>query len=595
VGIVLVLSLGPTPALSTTVDDDYVVSAQEFYDKGDIPAALIELKNALQANPDNPAARALLGKLYLDGGDLVGAEKELLRASKLGLNTEDLRLMLARVRLLQGDFRGALAATEQAPDPGSPLAQELIVRRGDALLGLGRTDEAIKSFYDALNVQPHAEAYAGLARASFASGHVDDALKFATRALEINPGNASLHGLIGALYWADGRIPEATKAMSRALELDSEDLDALVGMTKLKLLAKNYADAKEQVDQALRVGGNRASLVVLKAYTELALHNYVLARTLAEAVLADDSGNVTALYVSGAAGFALNETEQARRRLVQYLTRVPGDAHASAMLDYLNKVRHSLPDSSQAGEAESTDEVRSTLLGLLSAQALAVGAAQTGARALEIMAAQAGDNPRLSVQLSISKSQSGELLRAEDELALAKRLDKDGQFAAEIDQAETALILSHIRNRSFEKAIDLARAFVARRPEQATPYSLLSIAYAERGESAKALDAMQMARDKDPDAAELMGNYAALQARLGDTKGAIDTLKTSVAKHERYYPALLQLASLFFSAGDIDQAIHWAEKALDVNPNAVEPRVILARSYNAQRKYERRSWPPTGL
>jgi putative PEP-CTERM system TPR-repeat lipoprotein len=189
--------------------------------------------------------------------------------------------------------------------------------------------------------------------------------------------------------------------------------------------------------------------------------------------------------------------------------------------------------------------------------------------------------------LSISKSQAGELSRAEDELALAIRLDKDGQFAGEIDQAETVLILSHIRNRSLEKAVDLARAFIARRPEQATPYSLLSIAYAERGESAKALDAMQKARDKDPDAAEMMGNYAALQARLGDIKGATDTLKTSVSKHERHYPTLLQLASLFFSAGEIDEAIHWAEKALDVNPNAVEPRVILARSYNAQRKYEK--------
>lgn len=584
--IVLALALAPTAADATTADDDFVESAQEYYQKGDLPAALIELKNALQANPNNRGARALLGKMHLERGDYISAEKELSRAWDLGLRIEETQLLLARARLGLGDFSGALELTEEEPDISSPAGQDLLVTRGEALFGLGRTREAAKAFQDVIQAKPHARAYAGLARVAFANGQVEDSLKFIDQALGIDPQNAELRALAGNVYAASGRGSEAEAAMARALQLDPESLDALLGMTRLRLAAKDYASAKEYVDRALGAGGNRVSIVNLKAYIELALHNYGLARTAAEGVLAGDSRNVTALYVAGTAAFGLNETERATSRLTQYLSEVPGDLHAQAILDHLNKMRKTASGSSPSA-ATSADNARDTLLALLSTQALAEGAAQTGLRTLEIMATSAGDSPRLRAQLSISRSQAGELSRAEDDLAQAVRLDTDGRFASDIDQAATALILSHVRARDFRKAIELCEAFADRRPDQATPYTLLAIAYAEQGDSAKALDAVQKAREKNPDAPELMGNYASLQARLGDIKGAIETLKESIAQHQGHYRTLLQLAVLSLQAEDPDQAILWAEKALVADPKAVEPRILLARSYNAQRKYEK--------
>ena len=56
----------------------YIDKAIEHRDKNDIRASLIELRNAVRVDPDNPQARALLGDNYLNLGDPVAAEKELL-------------------------------------------------------------------------------------------------------------------------------------------------------------------------------------------------------------------------------------------------------------------------------------------------------------------------------------------------------------------------------------------------------------------------------------------------------------------------------------------------------------------------------------
>lgn len=584
--IVLAVLSAPIVAHATTAEDDFVKSAQEYYAQHDIPAALIELKNALQENPNNGPARALLGRLYLDRMDFLNAEKELARAWDIGMRTEEVQLLLARARLGLGDFSAVLQGTEVGPDLSSPSTQDLLIVRGDTLIALGRTQEAAKAFHDVLNVTPRGRAYAGLARIAIMDGQVDDPLALIDKALKVEPRNAEILALAGNIYSSTGRTAEAAAAMSRALEIDPENHDALASMARLKLQAKDYAGAKDYVDRALGAQASSISVVVLKAYIELALHNYSVAQTIAENVLTRDTRNVTALYVSGTAAFGLNEMEQATSRLTQYLSQVPADLHARAMLDYLNKA-HKAGTGSSEGDLTSTEAARSTLLGLLSTEAFMAGAAQTGRRTIEVMAEQTSDSPRLRAQLSISKSQTGDLSRAEEELSEAIRLDKDNRFAGEIDQAATALILSHIRNRDFNKAIELVTSFSVRRPDQATPYTLLAITYAEQGDSAKALDAVQKAREKNPDAPELMDNYAALQARLGDTKGALETLKESIAKHVGHYPTLLQLAALSFRPEDPSESIAWAEKAIAAKPDALEPRMLLARSYNAQRKYEK--------
>src|SRR3546814_8213456 len=74
-------------------EDEYVTNAQKYLDSGQYPAALVEIKNALQTNPNDPQARVLLGKIYLQMGNPKAAEIAFLRARELGVTGEELDLM----------------------------------------------------------------------------------------------------------------------------------------------------------------------------------------------------------------------------------------------------------------------------------------------------------------------------------------------------------------------------------------------------------------------------------------------------------------------------------------------------------------------
>ena len=68
----------PGIGYAATADEEksekFLREAREFIKKGDGNAAVIQLKNSLQSNPSNVAARQLLGEIYLRVGNGPSAE-----------------------------------------------------------------------------------------------------------------------------------------------------------------------------------------------------------------------------------------------------------------------------------------------------------------------------------------------------------------------------------------------------------------------------------------------------------------------------------------------------------------------------------------
>ncbi len=57
--------------------------------RGNFTAAMLELKNILQANPQNTQARLLLGEVWLAAGRAPAAEKQIRRAVRDGMAPDD--------------------------------------------------------------------------------------------------------------------------------------------------------------------------------------------------------------------------------------------------------------------------------------------------------------------------------------------------------------------------------------------------------------------------------------------------------------------------------------------------------------------------
>ena len=81
----LVLALLAISACEQPSPQQRIENAKAHLLRGNAQLAIAELKHVLQEQPDDAGVRLMLGKLYLTGGNLPYAEKELGRARTLGL------------------------------------------------------------------------------------------------------------------------------------------------------------------------------------------------------------------------------------------------------------------------------------------------------------------------------------------------------------------------------------------------------------------------------------------------------------------------------------------------------------------------------
>ena len=171
----------------TAAPEVLVAQAEKFHQAGDEKAALIQLKNALKAAPQNARARQLLGSVYLAEGDAVSADVELRKALALGAAPVAVYGELGKAMLAQGQYQLLLdqTATLAAQSP------DLLAQRGDAWLGLGDSAKAQDEYQHALGLKAdNVEALVGMGkRASLehdwagAASYADQAVKFIRKTL----------------------------------------------------------------------------------------------------------------------------------------------------------------------------------------------------------------------------------------------------------------------------------------------------------------------------------------------------------------------------------------------------------------------------
>ena len=129
-GLGLFLAVAATPSFAKLYD-----KAQAYYEGHEYQSAVIELKNLLQDEADNAAARALLGKVYLELGNAAAAEKELLKAIELGLEGDEMRILVARARLMQGNVEAVIADIVPEEFKSDENRAEAYALQGQAYLG----------------------------------------------------------------------------------------------------------------------------------------------------------------------------------------------------------------------------------------------------------------------------------------------------------------------------------------------------------------------------------------------------------------------------------------------------------------------------
>ena len=339
------LALGPglLPVLVALTGCDQIspeqriANARAFVQQGEAQLAIAELKHALQEVPEDADLRLMLGQLYLSGGDLPYADKELGRARALGLESPD--LMLAQGELWLRQQRPERLLDELAPRPGWPddAQAAALGLRARAYLSLDDLEGARRAYQAILELDPDSvDARIGLVRVAMRTGDPEASEPLLADALRVAPNHAALLGLRGDLAFRLARYPDAVDLYRKRLEAAPHDA-ARLALAEALIAAGELAEAAALLDRLLaeRPGNGLASY--LRAAAAFQAGEAEVARMHSERAAAAIPTHVPSMFLAGASSYTLGRLEAAHWHLTRVLAREPEHGPAQLLLAATNQ------------------------------------------------------------------------------------------------------------------------------------------------------------------------------------------------------------------------------------------------------------------
>ncbi len=320
---------------------DYLADAGKAVAAGDLPAARLQLRNAVKADPASGEAHYRLGEVNLQLGDPAAAEKESQDAKDDGYPAAATLGLLTAAYLQEGRARDLLR--DVPADTTTPeLAAVTLVARGRAQLLLDHPDLAATAFAEAQRLAPASPApLLAQARLALQRRDVPAASQAVDAALGLDPASAEALQLQSALLAQKpdqaGAIAAADKAVAAAPGQFAYRLDR-AGI----LMDFNQNDpAKADVAAVLALSPGNQRALYYRAVLLLRAGDFAGANTILDQLSSFVSQFPGAYLVQAVVKQAVGQTEQALDAATRYAARNPSDARGPILLAQLQlSARH---------------------------------------------------------------------------------------------------------------------------------------------------------------------------------------------------------------------------------------------------------------
>jgi len=305
----------------------YYESALERIEEGDGRAAIVQLRNALQADPANHEARVLLGKLRLAAGEPEAAEKDL-RLALEGRYSDEAEVLLGRALVDQLKFEDVIRIVSRDALTEERLQDKLIVL-ADAYWGLRNLAE-VEALYDqVLATWPdNQEARLGVARLHLAHNQRGRAEEITDELLARFPGYVDGWVLRADLAILDQNETRALEALEQALTLQPNNVNAMIERARLHLETGDWEAARTDIDSAAALKPNNPYVLFISACYDFANGRLIEADSYyvnVERMLPDEP---PVLILGALIKHGLGDYAQAQRFLSRYLTKRPNSLAA---------------------------------------------------------------------------------------------------------------------------------------------------------------------------------------------------------------------------------------------------------------------------
>ena len=584
---ILLASLLWSLAACAPSGEKLLARAEEQLAGGEYRAAMIDLRNYLARNPDDPRARVQLGLAMLELGDITAAEAEIAKATSLGAGREQTLVVECRLMIARAAYQKAL---DECTSPGEDAsrAAQLSVVRGDALLGLRRYDEARASFESVLKAQPqNLNALQGLAAAAFGAGGIEGARAVFAGAPEQVRRNSRYWLALGSLELRANALAEAEKAFEAALARSSKDkegadtLGALAGLTEAQLRLNKLEAAKANSERLLAAAPKSRIAKLLSAQVATSGGDLGRARELLEELVSANPDDLQARMLLGLVNLEQGNLGQAEMHFATVSARQPDNIRAQQLLvETRSRIQSPEATLETLKPALQQPQPDASLLALASRLSL-----QSGNRdeALAYLA-QAADSPTeksAEAQLEIA----GGYLAAGDLEHAVEVLEGMPDGGANSLQRDSLLIAVLLRQGKTVEAIAKADALAAAAGTNTAARSLAAATYAAAGQRDRARTEYEKVLEARPGDTATLLNLARLE--LLDRKGdaAAKRLRAVLAVDQKNLAAQLGMATVARLNGDAKDAAQWMSRVAADHADSAPAMLAVTQFYLGSRDY----------
>ena len=520
------------PAASRASVDKAVAQLRD----GNASAARQSALAAVRSDPNSADAHLLLARTQLELGEGVAAEAEIKRANDAGIDPKLTHHLRAEALLIQGDAEKAVSEAEKT----DPKFRNYGLRiRARALTQLGNLAGARDALDEAIRIAPKdVDVWTETGRFRFAVGDISGAIAASQRAVELDANNLDAlllraklvrtqYGLVASLPWFE-----------RALSRDPYHHDTLIEYAATLGDAGRTNDMLAATRRALEARPGSPQAFYLQAVLAARAGNTDLARTLIEKTGGTIDSLPGMLLLAGTLDLQEGDNEQALNKLRELVAVQPMNITARKLLavallrsDAARNALDMLRPVALRGDADS-----------YSLTLVARGFERIGDR---------GNAARFLDRAAFPFRSGSEAFSADDSIAV---LGAPAQESPNDPSAVVPLIRALVQSGNTNGALARAQAMVRDNPGVPGAYILLGDVLMVQGRSGDAAAAYRQAADLRFDEPTMLRLVEALEGagRRGDASNA---LALFLSQNPMSMAALRMSAHWQLASGDFDAAI----------------------------------------
>ena len=578
-------TIGPTVAVAAIAavfiagcskqPDALVASAKEYLAKNDRPTAIIELRSALQKNPNLAEPRFLLGTALIDSGDPVAAEKELRKALELGYSYDPIAPLLARLLVSRGDNKKAIEEFATAGLLRPEARAELQSVLGQAYLGLRDISAAHERFAYALAQKPdYPPALVGLARVTAIEGNLPNALAMVETALEKAPALPDAWQLKGDVLSAQGQTEFANVSYRKVLQIKPDYLPAHSALVLLFMQQGKFAAAASELEGLQKIAPKHPQTLYLQALLAFQQKDLVAARDAIQKELARVPDDVAGSILAARINNQLGSYAQAETALLKVLQRFPKQPAARMTLaDTYVRMGQFTKAVAAIRPLLEDDDAGSDVLALAGELYARNGESAKAARNFEKAAALDPNSVGKRTAVALSHLAMGDEERGIGELEAVAAADTG-------IRANLALITTLAQKKKFDAALSAIAALEKKQPNSAFTHTLRGEVLVGKSDFAGARASFERALSIDPTNFPASVHLARLDLAAGNQDQAKNRFDALLARDPSNVNAMLALAALRAKTGARPEEVaSLIAKAVAAAPTDPEPRLAMIAHY----------------